>query len=92
MFRPASTHWSINAAYERYEDTLCLITLHQSHCVLFSGSASKDNCHAGDIAGNQRHAQLTDGRICQMSIKGLFVRSRSVEIFQYLDKLCRREP
>ena len=77
-----------NAAYQSHQDTLCLIALHQSHCVFFGRSASEDNSHARDIAGNQRHAQLTDGCICQMSVKRLLIRSCTVDVFQYFDKLC----
>ena len=76
-----------DAAYQRYQDTLCLIALHQVHALLRGGSRSQDNSYARDVAGYQRHAQLTDDSIRQMAVAGFLIGLRPVDVFQNFNEL-----
>ena len=77
-----------DTAYQCYQDTLCLIALHQIYAFLRARSGTKDNCNTRDIAGYQRHTKLTDHCVAQMSVARLFVWLCAVDVFDRLDKLC----
>ena len=66
-----------DSAYQSNQNTLCLIALNQSNCLLRGGSGTQDNGNTGDIAGNQRNTQLTDHGIAQVSIAGLLIGIRA---------------
>ena len=76
-----------DSAYQSNQNTLCLIALNQSNCLLRGGSGTQDNGNTGDIAGNQRNTQLTDHGIAQVSIAGLLIGIRAVNVLGSLNKL-----
>ena len=68
-------------------DTLRLVALYQIHCFFLARSSTQDNRYARDVSRYQRHAQLTDRSVRQMSAAGLFIRSLVIDIFQDFDEL-----
>ena len=79
-----------DAAYQSYQNTLCLIGFHQSHTFLNRRSGTKDNSNTRDITGYKGNTELTDHSICQMSVAGLFIRCSTVDVFQRLNKLSAK--
>ena len=77
-----------DTAYQRNQDTLCLIALYKIHTLLSGRSCAEDNCHARDISSNKGYAQLTDHCISQMSVARSLIWYSAVHVFQDLDKLC----
>ena len=77
-----------DAAHQSYQDALSLIGFYKLHAFLSSGSRTQDYSYARDIAGYQRHAQLTDRCVRKMSGFGSRVGSCSVHVFQDLNELC----
>ena len=69
------------------QDALALIGLDQRDGLLGIVSAADDNGHAGDIAGDQGHAQLTDEGVGQVAQQGLLVGGRAVDVLQRLQEL-----
>ena len=69
------------------QDALALIGLDQRDGLLGIVSAADDNGHAGDIAGDQGHAQLTDEGVGQVTQQGLLIGGRAVDVLQRLQEL-----
>ena len=77
-----------DTAHQGYQDTLCLVALYQFHAFFCCGGCAQDNGYARDVAGYQRHAQLTDHSIRKVAVAGLLIGGSSVDVFQYFDELC----
>lgn len=69
-------------AGEGDQDTLRLVGLGQSHGLGGVFRAADDNGNAGDVAGNQRHAQITDEGVGQVTHFRLGIRLRAVQVLQ----------
>ena len=74
-------------AGEGDQNTLCLIGLGQSHSLGGVFRAADDNGNAGDVAGDQRHAQITDEGVGQVAHFRLGIRLRAVQVLQRFQKL-----
>ena len=62
-----------DAAHEGDEDALRLVALDQLHALLGGGSRADDDCHAGDVPGDQGHAQLTDLGVGEVAHDGVLI-------------------
>ena len=67
-----------DTAHQGDKDTLGLVLLHQLHALLSGGGSADDDSHAGDVPGNQRHAQLTDLGVGEVAHDGLLVGAAAV--------------
>src|SRR5699024_3142960 len=77
-----------DAADECHQDALCLIALYKRYAFFCCRCCAEDDCNARDISCYERYAQLTDHSVAEMSVARSLVRCCSVNIFQYLNKLC----
>ena len=62
-----------DAAHQGDEDALGLVLLDQGRALLGGGSRADDDRHAGDVPGDQGHAQLTDLGVGEVTHDGLLV-------------------
>ena len=67
-----------DTAHQGDKDTLGLVLLHQLHALLSGGGSADDDSHAGDVPGNQRHAQLTDLGIGEVTHDRLLIGAAAV--------------
>ena len=77
-----------NAADQEHENAAALIALDGLNGFFRGRSRPDHDDEAGDIAGDQRHAQLTDFRVGEMAvIVGAFVRRFGLDVLACLDHL-----
>ena len=74
-------------AGEGDQNALRLVGLGQSHGLGGVFRAADDNGNAGDVAGDQRHAQITDEGVGQVTHFRLGIRLRAVQVFQRFQEL-----
>ena len=77
-----------DAAHQGNQHTLRLVAFHQGNGLVSRGSSAQNDGHAGNITGNQGHAQRTDNCIGQMAIAGSLIGSGVADVLQNLDELC----
>ena len=70
------------------QDALALVALHQRNHFLGGVGLAQDNGNAGNIAGNQRHAQLTHEGVGQVAALGSLVGSCAMDVLQSFQELC----
>ena len=73
-------------AGEGHQNALTLVLLHEGNGLGRVISAADDNGNTGDVAGNQRHAQIPDEGIGQMAQFRLGVGSGAVNVLQRFQK------
>ena len=76
-----------DAAHQGHQDALALVALDQFHGLVSAGSGAQDDCHAGDVAGDQGNAQIPDKGVRHMAVAGSLVGSGAVYVLQDLDEL-----
>ena len=77
-----------DAADQEHENTAGLVTLDGLNRFFFGGSRADHNDKAGDVAGDQRNAELTDFRVGEVAmVVGTFIRRLRLDIFAGLDHL-----
>ena len=76
-----------DAAHEGDEDALALVALHERDGLIGRGSGAEDNGNAGDVARDQRHAEVTNDGVGQVAVAGQLIGRGAVEILQDLDEL-----
>lgn len=76
-----------DAAHQGHQDALALVALHQFHSLVSGGSGAQDDRHAGNVAGNQGHAQVPDEGVGHMAVAGSLVGRSAVQILQNLNEL-----
>ena len=76
-----------DAAHQSYQDALALVALHQLHCLVSGGRRAQDDGYAGDVTGNQGHAQVPDESVGHMAVAGSLVGGGSVYVLQDLNEL-----
>ena len=67
-----------DAAHQGDKDTLGLVLLHQLHALLSGGGGADDHSHAGDVPGDQGHAQLTDLGVGEVAHDRLLIGAAAV--------------
>ena len=76
-----------DAAHEGDEDALTLVALHERDGLIGRGSGAEDNGNAGDVARDQRHAEVTNDGVRQVAVAGQLIGRCAVEVLQDLDEL-----
>ena len=76
-----------DTAHQGHQDALALVALHQLHGLIGRGSGAQDDGNAGDVAGDQGHAQIPDEGVGHMAVAGQLVGRSAVDVLQNLDEL-----
>ena len=77
-----------DAADQEHENTAALIALDGLDRFLGGGSRADHDDEAGDVAGDQRHAELTNFRVGEVAVVvGAFVRSVGLDVLTGFDHL-----